>query len=224
MAALLTSVTGDSDKVSAYIAECQRMKIPVMPPDVNESLKDFTVVGDGIRFGLGRMKNVGVGAVENIIAERKKNGKFTSLLNFCERVDLRAVNKRVIESLIKSGAFDSIGKSARFLTSWNRPRQSCSAQKESANGQEALFQMEKKAFKEEIKRDDGAEFSPDELLRMEKEMLGLYISGHPLASITNFLRNGEHESSDIAEKKKATRSRSAACFPAAERSPPGGKS
>ena len=212
MAALLTSVTGDSDKVSAYIAECQKMMIKVMPPDINESLKDFTVVGDGIRFGLVVIKNVGIGAVENIIAVRKKDalpagrqGKFTSLLNFCERVDLRAVNKRVIESLIKSGAFDSIGRRAALLKKVESVLDKASAvQKETSNGQGALFQMEKKSYlPDEPETDDAAEFSPDELLKMEKEMLGLYISGHPLASIKEFMEEQTNtRASEMSERKE----------------------
>jgi len=205
MAALLTSVTGDADKVSAYIAECQKMGIKVMPPDVNESLKDFTVVGDGIRFGLVVIKNVGIGAVENIIAVRKKDGKFTSLLNFCERVDLRAVNKRVIESLIKSGAFDSIGRRAALLKKIESVIDRASAiQKEISNGQGALFQMEKKSsLPDEPEVDDAAEFSPDELLRMEKEMLGLYISGHPLSSVSELLEEQtDTKASDISGRKE----------------------
>jgi len=205
MASLLTSVTGDADKVSMYISECQRMKIKVMPPDINESLKDFTVVGDGIRFGLVAIKNVGIGAVENIIAVRKKNGKFTSLLDFCEKVDLRAVNKRVIESLIKSGAFDSIGRRAALLNKLGPVIDKAAlTQKETSNGQGALFQIEKGSFHHEApETDDAAEFNPDELLRMEKEMLGLYISGHPLASITALLEEqAETKASDIAERKE----------------------
>ena len=190
MAALLTSVTGDSDKVSMYISECQKMKVKVMPPDVNESLKDFTVVGDGIRFGLVAIKNVGLAAVENIIALRNKEGKYTSLLNFCERVDLRSVNKRVIESLIKSGAFDSLGRRAALLKKLeNTIDRAALIQKETSNGQGSLFQVDKKAvFPGEREMDDAEEFSPDELLRMEKEMLGLYISGHPLASVDELLK------------------------------------
>jgi len=205
MAALLTSITGDTDKVSAYIAECQKMRVNVMPPDINESLKDFTVVGDGIRFGLVVIKNVGIGAVENIIAVRKKDGKFTSLLNFCERVDLRAVNKRVIESLIKSGAFDSIGRRAALLKKTESVLDRATAiQKEISNGQGALFQMEKKSYlPDEPETDDAAEFSPDELLRMEKEMLGLYISGHPLASVKELMEEQTNtRASEMSERKE----------------------
>lgn len=205
MAALLTSVTGDADKVSTYIAECQRMKIKVMAPDVNESLKDFTVVGDGIRFGLIAIKNVGVGAVENIIAVRKKEGPFTSLAEFCRRVDLRSVNKRVIESLIKSGAFDALGKRASMLKSIESiMNKAALTQKEQMNGQSALFAISKKTPQtEQSPADDAAEFSPDELLAMEKEMLGLYISGHPLATVSALLLEAtDTKASELSERKE----------------------
>jgi DNA polymerase III subunit alpha len=206
MAALLTSVTGDADKVSLYIAECQKMKVKVMPPDVNESLKDFTVVGDGIRFGLVAIKNVGLAAVENILSVREKDGKFISLHNFCDRVDLRSVNKRVIESLIKSGAFDSLGRRASLLKKLEATIDKATlTQKETANGQGALFQhVEKKAvLTGEPDAEDAEEFSPDELLKMEKEMLGLYISGHPLSSINELLMEQvDTNALELAERKE----------------------
>ena len=205
MAAILTSVTGDSDKVSAYIAECQRMKIAVMPPDINESLKDFTVVGDGIRFGLIAIKNVGLGAVLNIIAVRKKDGKFTSLQDLCTMVDLRAVNKRVIESFIKSGAMDSIGKRNAMLKKVAHTMDKASlAQKEASNGQAALFAVTKSSpHAQEEQQEEGAEFSPDELLRMEKEMLGLYISGHPLASMKETLiSETDTRAAELADRRE----------------------
>jgi DNA polymerase-3 subunit alpha len=206
MASLLTSVTGDADKVSMYISECQKMKIKVMPPDINESLKDFTVVGDGIRFGLVAIKNVGIGAVENIIAIRKKDGKFTSLQDFTERIDLRAVNKRVVESLIKSGAFDSIGRRASLLKKVESTLDKAAmVQKETSNGQSSLFQIDRKPFFHQgnPEPDDATEFNPDELLKMEKEMLGLYISGHPLQSINALLEEqAETKASDIPDKKE----------------------
>jgi DNA polymerase III subunit alpha len=207
MAALLTSVTGDSDKVSAYIAEAQKMKIPVMPPNINESLRDFTVVGEGIRFGLVVVKNVGVNAVESILQSRKKDGKFTSLLNFCERVDLRAVNKRVVESLIKCGAFDALGRRAALLKKLESVLDKASSrQKESSNGQSALFGAEhKNMFDQGEVMDDASEFSPDELLRMEKEMLGLYISGHPLSMVKDFIISAASTRAvDMAERKEGT--------------------
>ena len=109
MAALLTSIMQNTDKVVKYIKECQNMGLKILPPDINESLIDFTVVDDKtIRFGLAAVKNVGRVAVENIIKEREEGGSFSSLLDFCQRVDLRSMNRRVIESLIKGAFFDSL--------------------------------------------------------------------------------------------------------------------
>ena len=106
MAALLTSEVQNADKIVKYIAECREMGIPILPPDINESYKTFTVIGNQIRFGLAAVKNVGDAAIDVILAEREAKGKFQSLFDFCKRVDLRKVNRRVIESLIKCGAFD----------------------------------------------------------------------------------------------------------------------
>ncbi|MFA4967629.1 MAG: DNA polymerase III subunit alpha, partial [Candidatus Margulisiibacteriota bacterium] len=144
MAALMTSVMGNTDKLSAYIAESQKMGIKVLPPDVNQSVRTFTVVEEGIRFGLTAIKNVGVGAIESILEQRKKDGPYSSLAEFCRRVDTHACNKKVIESLIKCGAFDSLGKSraqliAVFEKTMERANQE---QKEKASGQEALFSFE----------------------------------------------------------------------------------
>ena len=108
MAALLSSEMGDADKILRHLSECREKKIEVLPPDVNESQQDFTVVGGKIRFGLAAVKNVGLAAIQSILAAREEKGDFTSLPDFCLKVDLRKVNKRVIESLIKCGAFDSI--------------------------------------------------------------------------------------------------------------------
>ncbi len=106
MAASLTSEVQNADKIVKYIAECREMGINILPPDINESFRDFTVVGDQIRFGLAAVKNVGDAAIEAILKEREERGRYKSLSDFCRRVDLRKVNRRVIESLIKCGAFD----------------------------------------------------------------------------------------------------------------------
>ncbi len=131
MAALLSCDMTNTDKVVLYINECKEHHIEVLPPDINESVKDFSVINDRIRFGLAAVKNVGESALDSIIEEREKNGKYTSLADFCNRIDSRRVNSRVIESLIKSGSFDSLGhKRSQFMPSstrpWNRPRR-CSA-------------------------------------------------------------------------------------------------
>src|SRR5256712_13003540 len=109
MAALLTAEMGDTDKIVKYIDECRAMDLRVQPPDVNVSAVQFSVAGDTIRFGLAAIKNVGEAAMESILATRKQDGPFKSLEDFCARVDLRLVNRRVLESLIKAGAVDSLG-------------------------------------------------------------------------------------------------------------------
>jgi len=182
MAAVLSSEAGNAEKVAAAVTEAQRMGINVLPPDVNESFETFTVVGDAIRFGLAAVKNVGMGAVEVILQARKEGGPFSSLLDLLERIDPRAVNKRVLESLIKAGALDSLGGRAQMLALLDGSiDQAQRLQRERASGQTGLFEMgpppaEPAAIQVE-------EFSREELLQMEKEMLGLYISDHPLRHV-----------------------------------------
>ncbi|GAH28019.1 unnamed protein product, partial [marine sediment metagenome] len=189
MASLLTSIMGNNDKVALYIKECRNMNIEILPPDINQSLVNFTVVeGKAIRFGLAAVKNVGKKAIESIIEERKRNPNFISLLDFCQRVDLRVVNKRVIESLIKCGAFNFIGvKRSQLLAVLDVTLKSGQEyQKSKINGQTSLFDLFEKSNSDkgggsyQDKLPDISEFSKNELLAMEKEMLGLYISYHPL--------------------------------------------
>jgi DNA polymerase-3 subunit alpha len=189
MAALLTSVRGNSDKVAYYIQECRRMGIEVLPPDVNESLVDFTVVGDNrIRFGLAAVKNVGEGAVQEIIRARQQGGPFSSLDDFCNRVDLRQVNKRVIESLILCGAFDSLGARRSQLLAvlddcLEQAQAIRKARQAQVEGQLSLFDVlpEPQVPQGERKLPDVPEFPHQEKLAREKETLGFYVSGHPLA-------------------------------------------
>ncbi len=189
MASLLTSIMGNNDKVALYIKECRNMNIEILPPDINQSLVNFTVVGGkAIRFGLAAVKNVGEKAIKSIIDERKRNSNFISLLDFCQRVDLRVVNKRVIESLIKCGAFDSIGaRRSQLLVVLDVSLKSGQEyQKSKRNGQTSLFDLfeenspDKNSGNYQDRLPDISEFSKNELLAMEKEMLGLYISYHPL--------------------------------------------
>lgn len=185
MAALLTSVRDNTDKIAAYVEECRRMGIAVLPPDINESETDFTVVGGKIRFGLAAIKNVGVAAVEIIIQERQQKGAFRSYTDFCRRLDTRVINRRVVESLIKSGAFDSLGhRRAQLMASVDSALELAGqAAKERANGQLSLLDLwgdyTGDTFSFELP--DIAEYPPGQLLAMEKEALGLYISGHPLS-------------------------------------------
>ena len=208
MASLLTSVMGNSDKVSNYISECLRMGIKVLPPCVNESLKIFTVVKDGIRFGLSAVKNIGLAAVDSII-EARADGAFTSLYDFLSRVDLRTVNKRVIESLIKSGAFDSLGlKRAALLRALGKTLETVqNEQAKKSKNQAMLFEIEplknNGAAKVDEAEEEIEEFPPEQLLRLEKEMLGLYISDHPLVHIQENLELlAKNKISEISDKRE----------------------
>lgn len=192
MAALLTSVMGNTDKVTAYISECQRLGINILPPDINESYRNFTVTKEGIRFGLSAVKNVGTAAIDSII-EAKKNGEnFRSLTDFCQRIDSRSVNKKVIESLIKAGAFGSFGMGRAYQLGilGKVLGKAAAEQKERANGQGVLFDFQSAVDRRPSTVESEVEieeFPPEQLLRMEKEMLGLYISSHPLEYVRDSL-------------------------------------
>jgi DNA polymerase-3 subunit alpha len=174
MTALLISVEGNIDKAAKYIQEARRMRIKVLPPDVNESDIHFTPVEDSIRFGLAAIKNIGESAVEAILKARKTGGKFKSIEDFLSRVDLRKVNKKVIESLIKAGAFDSIGKSRASLLAIFEQYQE---KREKGRGKRKnLFEIEEV----ETSSFNIEEFPIEEILAMEKELIGLYISDNPL--------------------------------------------
>ena len=191
MAALLTSVMGNTDKVRLYLAESQKMNIKILPPDVNESERNFTVTRDGIRFGLTAIKNVGIAAIDSILLARGGGGPFSSLDDFYRRVDTRTANKKVVESLIKAGAFDSFGQGRAYLLAhFEKVMSRVSAEmKERASGQEALFEILSTVDSRQstVGEEEVAEFSPDQLLRMEKELLGLYISSHPLERLRESL-------------------------------------
>jgi DNA polymerase-3 subunit alpha len=186
MAALLTSEADTTDKIVKYIAECRDMGIEILPPDVNESWKDFTVVDDRIRFGLAAIKNVGTGAIESILAEREKGGSYSSLFNFCRRVDLRRVNKRVLESLIKSGAFDSTGAArAQMMVSLDDVMDRAQGfQKAKESKQIRIFGQlgdETPGWAGQEGLPEVEEWPENQLLGFEKEAVGFYITSHPLA-------------------------------------------
>jgi DNA polymerase-3 subunit alpha len=208
MAALLTSVMGNTDKVTAYINECRRIGVKVLAPDINESYRNFTVIKDGIRFGLSAIKNVGVAAIDSIIETKKKDGPFSSLADFCQRVDSRAVNKKVVESLIKSGAFDSFGQGRAYqLNVYAKTISRVAAeQKQKANGQGMLFDIKITEHKPKAAEENEIvveEFPPEQLLRMEKEMLGLYISQHPLEYLVDSLEGQTNTRiADIADMRE----------------------
>jgi DNA polymerase III subunit alpha len=183
MAALLTSVTGNTDDVVKYINECREMGIAVEPPDINVSAANFTPHGSAIRFGLAAVKNVGHNAIEPIVVGRKQAGCYRSIFEFCEKVDLRLLNKRVLESLIKSGAMDSLGRRAQLMAVIDRAMERAQKmQRDKESGQHGLFGV----FHEEQPQ-NGNERLPetpdwDEHTRLanEKEILGFFITGHPL--------------------------------------------
>ena len=189
MAATLNSYLGNLDKIPLYIDECRRMNIEILKPDINESATKFTVHNNKIRFGLGSIKNVGVAVVDSIVAERINNGPYVSFTDFCERVQEEAVNRKCIESLIKAGAFDSFGQTrSTLLASFENIIDTIqSSAKKNYKGQVSMFDLDSmdNDDKEELKYNfiELKEFEDKELLSMEKEMLGIYISGHPLAKI-----------------------------------------
>ncbi|MFA5840369.1 MAG: DNA polymerase III subunit alpha [Candidatus Margulisiibacteriota bacterium] len=191
MAALLTSIMGNSDKVTMYINESRRLGIKILPPEINESGRNFTVTAEGIRFGLTAVKNVGVAAIDSIIAIREAGGPYQSLSDFFQRIDTRTVNKKVMESLIKVGAFDAFGPGrAYLLATFGRVLDSVSSrEKERSSGQGALFEIavSHQPSADGLEDVDVKEFAPEEKLRMEKELLGLYISSHPLEFVRDSL-------------------------------------
>ncbi len=195
MAALMTSEMDRTDAVVKFINEAAQMGIKILPPDINESNYAFTVVGQNIRFGLGAVKGVGSSAIDSILEARRRVGKFTSLLQFCESVDLRACNKKVIEALIKSGSFDFLGRTRRDLFD-SVEATADSAQRikdEKERGQSSLFGSVAAAAPAAGGARSGRpytapEWPEDEKLRNEKETLGFYITGHPLNKFADELR------------------------------------
>ena len=189
MASLLTSEMHSTDGVVKYIAECRSHDIPVLPPDILEGEKSFSVSGDKIRFGLVAVKNVGEGAIEAIIEARRAN-RFSSLFEFCENVDLKKVNKRVIESLIKAGAFDFTGaKRSQMMTCLEEALDyGQRVQKEKNDPQMGLFDVgEERAVINAPELPNIQEWDEKQLLAYEKEALGFYISGHPLGRFESVL-------------------------------------
>lgn len=191
MAALLTSVRDDKDKSALYLSECRRMGIQVLPPDVNESNSEYTPRGVDIRFGLAAIRNVGEGVVASIKRAREQKGRFTSFGDFLSKVDVQVCNKKTIESLIKAGAFDSFGVSRRGLMSVHLEAidSIIETKRAEAIGQFDLFGGEAVENISGIEIDIPAgEWEKTQLLSYEREMLGLYVSDHPLLGIEHILR------------------------------------
>ncbi len=185
MAALLTSVMDDSDKVAKYIQECRRMGVEVLAPDVNRSNHNFTVDDGRILFGLAAIKNLGSGSIEAIVSTREQDGQFDSFRDFCERVDADKLNRRAVEYMVKAGAFDSLNDSrARLLAGYEKILSSAqSLQKSRQSGQVSIFDVmdDDEALKASHPPLPETEpLEPREALSLEKEVLGVYISGHPL--------------------------------------------
>jgi len=197
MAALLTSEKDNRDKIISHISSCREMGLKVLPPDINESMSDFSVAGgQHIRFGLAAVKNVGIGAIESIISVREKDGCFRSIVDFCERIDSRKVNKRVIESLIKCGAFDSTGHKRRQLMVCFEEimDKAQKRQRERSCGQVNFLEQFEQQPGGPAAGDSSASSLPDvpewdhkELLLHEKETIGFYITGHPLSRYSDMI-------------------------------------
>jgi DNA polymerase-3 subunit alpha len=209
MAALLTSITGDTDSVVKYINECREMGIAVEPPDINISDANFTPHEQAIRFGLAAVKNVGGNAIESTVAARKKLGRpFRSLYEFCEEVDLRLLNKRVLESLIKSGAMDCFGRRAQVMQALDKAiERAQKSQRDAESGQHGLFGVF--ADEEAEQANDALPNVPDwdeqARLAAEKEVLGFFITGHPLEKYKDKLADlNALSTEDIGALKRST--------------------
>ena len=203
MAALLTSTKDNKDKLALYLRECRRMNIAVLPPDVNASASDFTAVGESIRFGLSAVRNVGTNVVAEIVKTRTEKGEFTSFHDFLDKVPIEVCNKRVIESLIKAGAFDSLGHSRRPLESIHIEAVDSviDVKRNAAMGQEDLFgSMSKDAgVSFTIQIPDLPEWDKSQKLKYERDMLGLYVSDHPLQGMETILaHNSDTEIIDLS--------------------------
>ena len=191
MAALITSVLDRTDKVSEYIAHCRKLDIPILPPDINEGYSQFSVSGNAIRYGLSALKSVGRPVIDAIVAEREAHGRYRDLKDFISRLSNKEVNKRTIESFIKSGALDSFPANRRqMMMIYVQLIDQVNQEKKSAmTGQMSLMDLlgeeEKKAF--DIRYPDVAEYEKEEKLSFEKEVLGIYVSGHPLEDYQNLM-------------------------------------
>ena len=196
MAALLTSEKDNRDKIIRYMSACKEMGINILPPDLNESQRDFSISGENIRFGMAAIKNVGLAAIDSIISMRQ-DGKFTSLVDFLGRVDLRKVNKRVIESLIKCGAFDSLGyKRSQLMEHYEKAIDEAQrSQKEKLSSQSSFFEQfdsgdssGENGLKSYQIPDNVPEWDQKKILSTERETLGFYITGHPLLRFADRLK------------------------------------
>ena len=184
MAALMTSVIDNPGKVAEYILTSRNMGIQILSPDVNEGQRDFSVVNGQIRYALSAIKSIGRSVIDSLVEEREKNGKFTSLKDLIDRMTGKELNKRTVENLIKSGALDSLDgtRKQKLEVFASIMDQAAKEKKQSIQGQMTLFDFvteeQKEAF--EIQFPNVGEFGRQTMLALEKEVLGIYISGHPL--------------------------------------------
>ena len=220
MAAMLSSVMDNTSKVAEYIYSCRSMGIEILPPNINEGYGDFSAAGDSIRYGLTAIKSVGRPIISAIIEEREKNGKFSDLEEFINRTTDKGVNKRAIENFIKCGAFDSFGKTRKqMMMVYNDICDSISQERKSAmEGQVSFFDIVDDDNKEKykIKYPDCGEFDADEMLEFEKDIVGIYVSGHPLDQLedkwkshisnisVDFNQPEEGEDPKVRDKSKVT--------------------
>ena len=220
MAALMTSVIDNNTKVSEYILTCRQMGISILPPDINEGQSGFSVSGDSIRYGLSAIKSVGKNVVEAIVRERAQNGPYASMDDFVERLGGREINKRVLENFIKAGAFDCLpgNRRQKLLIAPELLDQKSKDRKNVLEGQMTLFdfagETEKKQF--QITMPDMEEFPKNDLLAFEKEILGVYLSGHPMdayletwknsitAKTTDFMLDEETGKAAVADGARVT--------------------
>lgn len=198
MAALLSSVLGQTGKVAEYIEECGRLGISVLPPHVNYSDMGFTVVGKSIRFGLLAVKNLGRNVIARMVEERRGGGEFTSFYNFCKRMAGRDLNRRAIESLVKCGALDGLGNNRReMLLAVERVLDSLEADKRrNVEGQMGFFDAPGSAQGGEPPLEKTEDFSAADKLNMEKEVTGMYLSGHPMAAYAGLYQEGGYARMD----------------------------
>lgn len=207
MAALMTSVMDNASKVSSYIEECKKMGIALLPPDINEGYGHFSVSEGKIRFGLAAIKNVGRGVVNALVAERDRDGLFLSMTEFCNRMESGEINKRCFESLIKAGAMDSLGGArSQYMAIYKSILDGIGqARKNNIEGQLNLFELDMGEGSYQLQDDlpNVAEFVPRDKLAMEKEVLGIYVSGHPLAEYEDSLRRKiSHSSIDFLPREE----------------------
>ncbi|MEE0845475.1 MAG: DNA polymerase III subunit alpha [Eggerthellaceae bacterium] len=215
MAAVLSSYMGNTDRLIRYIASCNHNGTPVLPPDINSSNAEFTPVDNGIRFGLVGVRGVGKNVAEEIIAEREKNGPYSSLHDFVNRLDAKCYNRKTLEALIKGGAFDSTGYTRKqlmyFVDETPLLESASKRQKDRDRGQVSMFDMfaddPDSGFDEDVPAPDGVEWPKRQLLAYEKEIMKIYVSDHPLRPYENAISHmTKYQIGDLAEREKEIKS------------------